>query len=88
MAGHTRLSAPGVEAYIPLADLVDVDAERPRLEKAIVEIEANLARSAAKLQNANFVDRAPEEIVAAERSRVDDMGRELDKQRALLAELG
>jgi valyl-tRNA synthetase len=88
VAGHTRLSAPGVEAYIPLAGLVDVDAERPRLEKAIAEIEANVEKSKAKLQNANFVDRAPEEIVAAERARVDDMGQELEKQRSLLAELG
>jgi valyl-tRNA synthetase len=88
VAGHTRLSAPGVEAYIPLAGLVDVDAERPRLEKAISEIETNLAKSNAKLQNANFVDRAPEDIVAAERARVDDMEHELEKQRTLLAELG
>jgi valyl-tRNA synthetase len=88
VAGHTRLSAPGVEAYIPLAGLVDVDAERPRLEKAISEIETNVAKSNAKLQNANFVDRAPEDIVAAERTRVDDMERELEKQRALLGELG
>ncbi len=88
VAGHTRLSAPGVEAYIPLAGLVDVDAERPRLEKAISEIEVNLSKSSAKLQNANFVDRAPEDIVAAERVRVDDMERELEKQRMLLAELG
>ena len=88
VAGHTRLSAPGVEAYIPLAGLVDVDAERPRLEKAISEIESNLAKSTAKLQNANFVDRAPDEIVAAERTRVDTLEGELEKQRSLLAELG
>jgi valyl-tRNA synthetase len=88
VAGHTRLSAKGVEAFIPLAGLVDVDAERPRLEKAIAEIESNLSKSAAKLQNANFIDRAPAEIVEAERSRGEAMGHELEKQRALLAELG
>ncbi|MDA2979784.1 MAG: valine--tRNA ligase [Actinomycetota bacterium] len=89
VAGHTRLSAgAGVEGFIELEGLVDVDAERPRIEKAIAEVETNLAKSVAKLANPSFADRAPEEVVSAERARVEQMNVELDKQRTLLAELG
>jgi valyl-tRNA synthetase len=89
VAGHTRLSAgPGVGAFIPLAGLVDVDAERPRLEKTIAELEATLAKSVAKLANPNFAERAPAEVVEAERARVDDLNTELNKQQTLLEELG
>ncbi len=87
-SGHTRLSASGVEVFIPLDGLVDVEAERPRIGKAIAEIEDSLAKSQAKLANENFAKRAPAEVVEAERKRVDDLLAELDKQRSHLAELG
>jgi valyl-tRNA synthetase len=86
--GQTRVSAPGVEAFIPLAGLVDVDAERPRIEKAIAELEISLATSESKLSNENFTERAPADVVAAERDRVEAMLAELDKQRSHLADLG
>ncbi|MEZ5176591.1 MAG: valine--tRNA ligase [Acidimicrobiia bacterium] len=88
ITGHSRLSGADVEAYIPLEGLVDIEAERPRVKKVIDELEANLARSKAKLDNPQFVDRAPGEVVDAERERIEDLGTELVKQRALLAELG
>jgi len=86
--GHTRLSSDGIEAYIALAGLVDVDAERPRIEKAIAELEASIARSRSKLDNPNFRDRAPAEVVAQEEDRMTAQMQELDKQRSQLAELG
>ncbi len=88
IAGNTRLTAVGIEAFIPLVGLVDIEAERPRLEKAIAEIEANLTKARSKLDNASFLERAPEDVVAMERARVEAMDAELDKQHALLAELG
>jgi len=88
IAGHTRLSSDGVEAYIALEGLVDVDAERPRIEKAIAELEASIGRSHAKLDNPNFRDRAPAEVVAQEEERMAAQVVELDKQRSQLAELG
>jgi valyl-tRNA synthetase len=88
VAGHTRLSSGGVEAYISLDGLVDVEAERPRIEKAIAEIETSIARSRAKLDNPNFRDRAPAEVVAQEEERMTAQETELDKQRGQLKELG
>jgi valyl-tRNA synthetase len=88
VAGHTRLSADGVEAYIALEGLVDVEAERPRIAKAIADLEASIGRSRAKLDNPNFRDRAPAEVVAQEEERMAAQVTELDKQRSQLAELG
>ncbi|MGI9666451.1 MAG: valine--tRNA ligase [Acidimicrobiia bacterium] len=87
-AGHTRISGEGVEAFIPLEDLVDLDAERPRIEKAIAELEASIARSRGKLDNPNFRDRAPEDVVAQEEARLAEVEVELAKQQRQLAELG
>jgi valyl-tRNA synthetase len=88
VTGYTRLSSDGVEGFIALAGLIDVDAERPRIEKAISELEASIARSRSKLDNPNFRDRAPAEVVAQEEGRMTVQLHELDKQRSQLAELG
>jgi len=88
ITGNTRLAADGVEAFVPLHGLVDMEAERPRLRKAIAEVEANLSKTRAKLDNPSFVERAPQDVVVAERERVEALQAELDKQHALLAELG
>lgn len=88
VTGHTRISAAGVETFIALEGLVDVDAEKPRIQKAILELKKGIGRAEGKLGNQNFRDRAPEEVVAQEQRRLDEMETELDKQRQLLAELG
>ncbi len=88
VAGHTRLSADGVEAYIALDGLVDVEAERPRIAKAIAELEASIGRSRAKLDNPDFRGRAPADVVIQEEERLAAQMDELDKQRRQLAELG
>jgi len=87
-SGHTRISAEGAEVFIALEGLVDVESERPRIEKAIAEIEAGIARSQRKLDNPSFRGRAPAEVVAQEEERIAEMGVELSKQQTHLAELG
>ena len=72
---------------IPLAGLIDTEAEAARLAKEIEKHAKDLGRSEQKLANANFVDRAPPEIVDKERARARELraaiGR-LDDQRASL----
>ncbi|MES3007520.1 MAG: valine--tRNA ligase [Pseudomonadota bacterium] len=58
-----------IEILVPLAGLIDKDAEAARLEKEIAKLEKNLAGIAAKLSNAKFVDNAPKDIVDVERER-------------------
>ena len=88
VTGYTRVTAGGVEVFISLEGLIDVEAERPRIGKAIAELESGIARTQGKLGNPDFRDRAPAEVVAQEEERLADMVIELDKQRRHLAELG
>ena len=62
-----------MKILIPLAGLIDKDAEIARLEKEIGKIAANLEKSEAKMSNASFVDKAPEAVVAKERQRIEEM---------------
>ena len=66
--------------YLPLAELVDIDAELERIAKEKAKAEDNLKRIEAKLANESFTSRAPENVVNAEREKAD-------KARALIAKL-
>ena len=70
------------------AGVVDVESERPRLEKAIAETEKLLAASEEKLGNESFRERAPEAVVAKEQAKRDEFAARVEKLRAQLAELG
>ncbi|MGI9270427.1 MAG: valine--tRNA ligase [Woeseiaceae bacterium] len=54
---------------VPMKGLIDVDAERARLEKQRQKVNTDLDRSVSKLDNANFVNNAPPEVVEQERQR-------------------
>ncbi len=58
-----------MEILVPLADLIDKQAEIGRLEKEIAKLDKGLQAIVGKLSNARFVDNAPAEIVATERER-------------------
>jgi valyl-tRNA synthetase len=68
-AGSVQLLVRGEVAALPLQGVVDLAAERARLERERSRIDAELARIDGKLANADFVRRAPEEVVEAERER-------------------
>ena len=65
-----------------------MDAERPRIEKAIVELESGIAQARGKLANQNFRERAPADVVEQVEARLVETEAELDKQRQHLEELG
>ncbi len=62
---------------IPLEGLVDLDAERARLDKEIKRLQGEIAKCEGKLGNASFVANAPPEVVAQERQRIADFSAQL-----------
>jgi valyl-tRNA synthetase len=58
---------------IPLADLIDRDAELKRLGNELAKLHQDHERVQAKLANQNYVERAPAEVVAKERQRCDEV---------------
>ena len=77
-----------MQAFIPLAGVIDVDAERQRLAKAIEATSVDLDKANKKLSNASFRDRAPAEIVEKEEAKASEFRERLGKLQAQLIELG
>jgi valyl-tRNA synthetase len=75
---------------VPMAGLIDVEAELTRLDKRIVKVRQELGKAEGKLGNANFVQNAPPAVVAQEEHRVAERKRELaqlEEQRERVASL-
>ncbi len=52
--------------------MIDLAAERTRLERELAKVEADIKRVDAKLGNADFIARAPEEVVEGEREKREE----------------
>jgi valyl-tRNA synthetase len=68
-----------LKLMIPFAGLIDKDAELKRLHRDMEKLRSDLERSATKLENPSFVERAPAAVVEKERRRVEDMSSALEK---------
>jgi valyl-tRNA synthetase len=77
-----------LKVMVPLAGLIDLGAERARLEKEVARREQELERLTVKLAKPEFVDRAPEAVVAKERQKQADAEAALATLRAQLASIG
>ncbi len=78
--GLVSVVTAAAKLYIPLAELVDLDAERARIAKEIEKAEKYLAGIEKKLSNEKFVSKAPEAVVQREREN-------MEKTSALIAQL-
>ena len=76
------------ELFVPLADLIDVDAERARLRKELGQVAADLAKAEKNLSNRAFLDRAPSDVVAKEQAKQEEFVAKRDRLEANLAVLG
>jgi valyl-tRNA synthetase len=72
---------------LPLAEVIDLGAERTRLSKARAAAEGEARKIAAKLGNADFVARAPEEVVEENRERLAAAEAEMTRLDAALARI-
>lgn len=81
------VALPGVEVFVDLADLIDVEAERARKQDEVAKLEKLIEGKKGKLANASFVERAPEAVVQKERDALADLEAQLAAARALLKTL-
>jgi valyl-tRNA synthetase len=77
--GAVQLVVRGDVAALPLKGVIDLDAERARLAKEMAKADADIARVDAKLNNPNFVARAPEEVVEEEKEKREEAQARKDK---------
>jgi valyl-tRNA synthetase len=73
---------------LPLEGLIDIAAEAARLSKELDKLVADAKKTAQKLANADFVSRAPEEVVAENRERLEAAQSEIVRLQAALDRLG
>ncbi|RJG10307.1 valine--tRNA ligase [Pseudomonas cavernicola] len=79
-----------MHVLVPMAGLIDKDAELARLDKEIQRLSQEVQRVGGKLNNASFVDKAPPEVIAKERAKLAEAEQAVSKfneQRKRIASL-
>ena len=82
-----QLLVRGTVAALPLEGIVDLAAEVARRNKEAVKAASEIAKIDGKLGNADFLARAPDEVVDEQRERRDAEAARLEKLREALARL-
>jgi valyl-tRNA synthetase len=81
------LATSGVTVFVPLAGLVDLDAERARLQKEIDNLTKQIERSEGLLANQGFVAKAPPDVIERERANSDELRTRRQQLSERLAEI-
>ena len=68
-----------MEILIPMAGLIDKDAELARINRALAKIEADFGRTQGKLSNEKFVSNAPPAVIDKEKAKLDDFTMQMKK---------
>ena len=69
----------GIELYMPLEDLVDMEEERKRLQEEKTRLEAEVARCEKMLSNPGFINKAPEKKIQEEKDKLEKYQKMLEK---------
>ena len=86
--GMVSVVTDNARMFMPMAELVDMEKEKARMEKELANAEKQLAGQIAKLSNENFVTRAPENVVNAEREKKAKLEALIENLKASLTGLG
>jgi valyl-tRNA synthetase len=78
---------PGIQIFVDLAGLIDLDAEIARKRDELARLDARIAAQRKKLANENFVQRAPAAVVQKERDSLRDLAGQRDATAAVLDRL-
>lgn len=77
----------GLEIYLPLKGLIDFEKEKARLEKELSKAVSELERVEKKLSNAEFVGKAPAEVIEKEKAKMEEYSGLASKLRESIAKL-
>ena len=83
--GAAQIIVAEATVCLPLGTLIDLAAEKARLEKAIAKADGEIARINGKLSNEKFVANANPEVVAAERDRLEELQGQIASLRVALS---
>ncbi len=78
----------GIEVFVPLGGLIDLEAEAARLQKAMAKTKKEIDFVNKKLQNPKFLDRAPKEVVEKEKEKILQEEKKLQSLESALLALG
>ena len=87
LKGAAQILVGEATVSMPLAGIIDMDAERARLAKERDKAAKEIARIEAKLGNEQFMAKAPEEVVAEQRERLAEATQLRERIEAALARL-
>ncbi|MCX2722823.1 valine--tRNA ligase [Roseibium salinum] len=86
-SGSAQIIVGEATVCLPLAGVIDLSAEKTRLEKEAGKLDDEISRIEKKLGNPKFVEKAPEDVVEGEREKVSEAREKLEKVRTALARL-
>ena len=86
-AGAHAVLRSGVEVFLPLEGVIDLEQERARIGRELERLAGQLRGTEAKLTNVQFTERAPGEVVAREREKAEAYREQRDRLAAKLAAL-
>ena len=86
--GMVSVITDNARMFMPMAELVDMEKEKARIQKELANAEKQLAGQIAKLSNQNFVTRAPESVVNTERDKKTKLEALIENLKASLRDMG
>jgi valyl-tRNA synthetase len=87
-SGYTRIVAGSLDGYVELEGLIDIAAERARIQKRLESVSVDLSRAQNKLANPSFLKKAPADVIDKERVKAEELSALTDKLQNQLTELG
>ncbi len=85
--GAVTIVTTGARSYLPLSDLIDMDAEVQRLEKELKQLTEQLDRVEMKLSNQKFMSKAPADVIEGVRTNGERLRVKAEQTRETLKEL-
>ncbi len=77
----------GVEVFLPVEGLIDIEKETQRVKKEIAKVAKDLDQTEKKLSNSNFLDRAPEDVISKEKEKLEEFTTQKEKLEEVLSKL-